>query len=177
MFQCFVAKFLTTNIYSLASEKQNITLVLLTLSAAICNERMCLYCWTEFLTGVLVHIHPYCLCVDLSARKSLEAGRWFQSNRKWSQLTRFQLGFQFACLLSPHTLPLPCSVPPSTRHRNCAWCCDTRRWSEQLSPSHFHCNSSKGGEDEHCVPTSNSLFAWICPRPGTHRSGNHFTQK
>lgn len=99
MFQCFVAKVLIIDIYSLTSEKQNITLVLSTLSAAMCNETMCLYCWTEFLTGALVHCHPYCLCVDLSARKSLEAGKWFQSNCKGSQLTRFQLGFQFTRVL------------------------------------------------------------------------------
>lgn len=136
MFQCFVAKFLITDIYSPTSEKQNVTLVLLILSAAMCNERMCLYCWTGFLTGVLVHNNPYRLCVDLSAKKSLEAGRWIQSNQKWSQLTRFRLGFQFAhvlCIL----------LAPNTRHHNSAQGCDLQCCSEQLSPTHFCVTAAK----------------------------------
>lgn len=173
IFQCFVPKFLIIDIYSLTSEKQNITLVLLTLSAAMCNETMCLYCWTEFLTGVLVYNHPYCLCVDLSGKGSLEAGRWFQSNcfgHSW-QDSSWDSSLPVYSVYSAPSF----SVPPSTRHHNCAQCCDMQCCSDELSPTYSCCNCSKGGEDEHCFPTSNGLIAQICPRPGTHRSGNHFT--
>lgn len=130
--------------------------------------RGCLYCCTEFLTRVLVHSHPYCLC---AVCKEMFGGRQMVSKQP-------QVVTADKIPVCPCTLPSPCSVPPSTRHLNCAQCCDIQCCSEQLSPSHFHCNSSKGGEDEHCFLTSNGLVAQIFPRPGTHiRKPFHLEKK
>lgn len=156
-----MAKFLITDIYHLTPEKQNMALVLLMLTVATCTERVCLCCWTEFLAGVPVYSPSYCLCVDMSARKSLEAGRQFHSIRRRSQHIA---GFQFA---APQGL-LPLLAL-------CRQICAAGRSSSHLLTSSV--TAAQVVRMNKSLPLVMVRSQWICPRPGTHRSGKHFTSK
>lgn len=116
---------------------------------AIGTERVCM-----LLDWISCRSPPSCLYVDMSVRKSLEAGRWFQCACRESQHTA---GFRFPCLPAPQISDL--SSPCTSRCRHRARCCDMHWWTEQLLPSRLWWNSSRGGEDEQRLPTSDGLVA------------------
>lgn len=47
-------------VFHLSPEKQQMNLIPLTPTVALCTEWVRLCRWTEFLAGVLVSTHPYC---------------------------------------------------------------------------------------------------------------------